>query len=295
MDALATLTQRAMAGHAQDASAAAAMLAEGLPTLVDTADSAALESALRAIEHIGIAHLCDAHWVRRMGALVAPQQARAPALSLALARGEAALALLAGTPPDLAALPAAERVRAHGNPALGFAHQGDIIGARRLLDLATACAAEAPTDPAVHRALAAMANNLASDLRDMLQPPANPAAVDLMLEAATRSRAAWAEVGGWLEVERADWLLAMCHAWAGLGPEALRHAQATLSACQVHGGDDFEFCFAWQAMAFAALAADDEPGARLARAAMAERAERLGDAADQAYARSQLALIDARL
>lgn len=295
MDTLAALTDRAFALHAHDAPAAAAMLSEGLAPALDAADPAALDYALRAIEHIGLGHLADADWVRRMSALLAPQQSRAPALSVALARGEAAMALLAGTPPDLSLLPPAERVRAHANPALGRARQGDIAGARLLLDLATARAAEADTDPAVRRAIAAMANNLASDLRDTLKVPANPSAVALMLEAATRSRAAWAEVGGWLEVERADWLMAMCHASAGLGHEALRHAQATLAACQVHGGDDFEFCFAWQAMAFAALAAQDPDGARQARSAMAERVERLSDAADQAYAREQLALIDARL
>ena len=183
----------------------------------------------------------------------------------------------------------------NGNPAQGRARLADMAGARRLLNLATARAAEADTDPPVRRAIAALANNLASDIRDTLKAPADPAAVALMLEAATRSRAAWAEAGGWLEVERADWLLAMCHASAGLGSEALRHAQATLAACQVHGGDDFEFCFAWQAMAFAALAAQDHSTAQQARAAMAEHAERLSDAGDQQYAREQLALIDAGL
>ncbi|MBQ0957430.1 hypothetical protein KAK06_00535 [Ideonella sp. 4Y11] len=295
MDALTQLTDRAFAIHAQDAAGAAAMIADGLPATLDQADSGSLESALRAIEHIGLGHLADGDWVRRMMALVAPLQARAPSLAVALARGEAALALLAGDDPDLALLPPAERVRAHANPALGRARQGDIEGARRLLDLATARAAEADTDPPVRRAIAALANNLASDIRDTLRSPADPAAVALMLEAATRSRAAWSDVGGWLEVERADWLLAMCHASAGQGHEALRHAQATLAACQVHGGDDFEFCFAWQAMAFAALAARDRSAAQQARTAMAERAERLSDAGDQQYARDQLALIDAGL
>lgn len=295
MDTLAQLTDRAFAIHAQDAAGAAALFDQGLPAVLALADSGALESALRAIEHIGIGHLADAAWVRRTMALVAPQQARAPSLAVSMARGEAALALLEGLEPDLALLPPAECVRAHANPALGRARQGDIDGARRLLDLATARAAEADTDPPVRRAIAALANNLASDIRDTLVSPANPAAVALMLEAATRSRAAWTEVGGWLEVERADWLLAMCHASAGQGHEALRHAQATLAACQVHGGDDFEFCFAWQAMAFAALAAQERSAAQQARAAMAERAERLSDAGDQQYARDQLALIDAGL
>ncbi|MBN8489683.1 MAG: hypothetical protein J0M20_18370, partial [Burkholderiales bacterium] len=66
-------------------------------------------------------------------------------------------------------------------------------------------------------------------------------------------------------------------------------------ACQAHGGDDFEVCFAWQAMAFAALAAQDRGAAQQARAAMAERAQRLTDPGDQQYARDQLALIDAGL
>ena len=124
MDGLASLIDRAFAIHAQDAAGAAALIEQGLPATLAQADSGALESALRAIEHIGIGHLADADWVGRMMALVAPQQARAPSLAVSMARGEAALALLAGGMPDLTPLPPAERVRAHANPALGRARQG---------------------------------------------------------------------------------------------------------------------------------------------------------------------------
>ena len=120
-------------------------------------------------------------------------------------------------------------------------------------------------------------------------------ALQLMVDAARRSRTAWAEVGGWLEIERADWHLAMCHAVAGQGPDALRHAQATLAACQAHGADDFEFCFAWQAMAWAALSGQDLAQARLARDEMAARAGLIADPDFADYAQAELARLSERL
>ncbi|MBN8488879.1 MAG: hypothetical protein J0M20_14305, partial [Burkholderiales bacterium] len=102
MDSLAPLIDRAFAIHAQDAAGAADLIGQGLAATLAQADSGALESALRAIEHIGIGHLADAGWVSRMAALLAPQQARAPSLAVSLPRTGAALALLAGDPPDLA-------------------------------------------------------------------------------------------------------------------------------------------------------------------------------------------------
>lgn len=292
--ALAALTDEAMGLHGRDAHAAAGLLAREAPGLCDAAETGDLEALLRSVEHIGLGHLDDSDWVRQLAAPISRQLPRAPALATGLSRVEAALALAAGATPDLRVLPPAEQVRAHANAALACTRRPDFQATRRLLDLATTCAAQAEGDPQAQRAIAALAHNLAADLREGLQGP-DEAAVALMLEAATRSRAAWAHAGGWLEVERADWHLALCFAAAGQGQEALHHARATLTACQAHRADDFELCFAWQAMALAALAAGEPDQARQARAEMARLATTLDDPGFAAYAAEQLALIDAQL
>jgi len=89
--------------------------------------------------------------------------------------------------------------------------------------------------------------------------------------------------------------VAMCAAAAGDGPRALGHARAGLAACGANRADDYEFCFAWQALALAALAAGDVALAREARDAMAERLSLLTDAGDQAYGADCLAQIDHQL
>jgi hypothetical protein len=113
-----------------------------------------------------------------------------------------------------------------------------------------------------------------------------------MLEAAQQSHGHWSRCGGWLEVERADWQLAMCAAAAHDGPLALGHARAGLAACGAYGADDYEFCFAWQALAMAALAAGESDLACEAREAMAYRLNLLPDAGDRAYGAKCLAQID---
>ena len=290
---LMTLVDEAMASHPGDPDGSWQRLAADAPGLCADAAQPELEALLRGAEHIALGHLDDAD---ALLALLPAVQARAtpwPALSMPLARVRAAVALRRGQPAALQDLPPAEQVRAHANAALARVHRGDDAGALSLLERATDQAARHDGDPQATRALAALAHNLAAHLREA--PARTPEATALMVEAATRSRAAWASVGGWLEIERADWHLAMCLAAAGQGEDALVHARATVAACEAHGADGFEFCFAWQALAEAALAAGQPALARQARDAMAARQAEVTDPGFAAYAAEQLASIDTRL
>lgn len=290
---LSALTDAALRCHAHDPQAAADRLADALPLLAQ-ADGGDIEAWLRAAEHVLLGHLARPAQLREWVTAAGTQWPRHPALGGSLQRIEAAMALAEGHDALLDGLDPAERVRAHYNALLACTRRGELGNARLLMELATARAALFEHDNAAQRALAALCNNTAADLREHF-PASAPQAMALMIDAATRARVAWSRAGGWLEIERADWQLAMCLAYAGQGEDALVHAQAALRACEAEHADAFEVCFAWQAMAHAALAAHDLPQARHARAEMAARREHLTHADDQAELDRCLAWLDARL
>ena len=73
-----------------------------------------------------------------------------------------------------------------------------------------------------------------------------------------------------MQVERADYRLALCHAAAGQGAEAVEHAQRCLAACVAAGdeADAMEHFFAHEALVRAHRAADDAAAAAAAQQRM---------------------------
>ena len=110
---LAAFIDQAFADHAAAPEAVAARLPEGFALLTAMPDQA--ESFARLTEHVVLGHLDDAaqldSWIDRLE----PFAAGSAGLSLALARARLAAALATGRAGAAAALPSAERVRAHGN------------------------------------------------------------------------------------------------------------------------------------------------------------------------------------
>lgn len=278
MTALQDCIDQALEIHAERAAEAAALLRGALPALA-AAEPAQQQAWLRAAEHVLLGHLADGPGLAAL----------ASSLPAGSARARAAIALAAGHEPDWQDLAPAERIRACYNAALARTRLRDFAGLRALLRRAEALAAEG--EPG--RAWAAMANNVAGDLRYYFKA-GDAEAAGAMLEAARLARAAWGRAGGWLEQERADWQLAMCAAAAGEGAAALAAAEACVQACQHNEADDYECCFAYQALGLAALAAGDAALARRAHALMAERVLALGGA-DRVYADGCLAELAARL
>lgn len=280
---LQTLIAQALAAHAERPEEARALLARA-QDLAPAADAEALAELLRAAEHVLLGHLGDGaamqEFLKRMPAHDAVQRTRA---ALALAAGDAAADAL------LDPLPAAERVRAHYNAALAHTRTGDWRGAAQLVRQAQ----DHAVDTAARKALAALANNLAADLR-YYHRPGHGLRDELMLEAARLARAAWGQVGGWLELERADWQLALCAAAVGRADLALVHARECLRVCADNNADAFERFFAHQALALAHLADADPPAARHERALMAELLPQV-PAAERDYAGRALAELDSRL
>lgn len=120
-----------------------------------------------------------------------------------------------------------------------------------------------------HRPLAVAANNLASALGEMVGR--SPAQNALMLRAAQVSRVYWEKAGTWLEVERAEYMLAKSNLRAGQTGQARPHAIACLSICQANQAPDFEFFYAHEMLATVARALNqrDEFDREMAQAAAA--------------------------
>ena len=98
----------------------------------------------------------------------------------------------------------------------------------------------------------------------------NPRSADetvAMLDAAAASREFWARAGGWVEVERAEYMLAKCHLAAGDAAAALRHAQECMAICERNKADAFERFFGQGVLAQAHRALDDAQGFAAAKAA----------------------------
>lgn len=152
------------------------------------------------------------------------------------------------------------RIRVLAIAASMQAGQGRLAAGGADLDAAVALAGaeRAHGDPAA-RELAVAANNLACGLEDA--PELDDAGRALMLRAARVARRYWAVAGGWLQVERAEYRLCMCHLKAGAATEARGHAEACLRVVRENGGDPGESFFAHEACARAAHAAGDLPAA----------------------------------
>jgi hypothetical protein len=268
--------------HIHDLAGVAARLDKGLPLV--KRDPAKAADFLGLVEHVVVSHMGDAdtmaRWIERLAPLAAEhREAQAP-----LDRARAAIALLRGEAVDERTLPLPALIRAHGNAANGAAALGDVANARALLHAAQGRVGDHGDAEAV-KALAAVANNLAAQLRDSARAAESDA---LMMEAAELAKLRWHQAGTWLQAERAEYLLAMCAAAIGDGARGLRHATACLSLCTAHGADACEQFFAQEAMGKASLAAGRCAGARDACAHMQELLPQIAEPAQRAYAQSVL-------
>jgi hypothetical protein len=279
MSTLRTWLDAAWPRHESDPRALAGELLERAATLPDDADGA---EAIRLGRHVLLAHLDDSATLQRLlealpaGAQLGVQKERA---------GWALAALHSGGWPAEPGLPEAVTWQLLGDVALALIHRGDLATARqRMLDPEEAAATHA--DAAARRAFAATAHNVALALRTGPREAARDA---LMIEMAELERRAWSRAGGWLEVERADYHLAMCHAAIGQGVQAVGHARACLQACEAHGADAAERFFAHECNVHAARAAGDSAAAAAHRARMVALLAEVADADMQAWCAETLA------
>ncbi len=195
-------------------------------------------------EHLG--RFDDARW--RLDALRTHPLADAEVQS-ALQVAGATLDMGEGRCDTAQGLDAAEAVRAEAAAAALCLGRGQVARAEQLLERARerVAALPAPT-PQDHRPLAAACNNMAWALYDLgAQRSAEQTAAMLRLAAASREH--WSRAGTWLEIERAEYALALTHLCAGLHDEAWRHAGQCLAVCLHHAAPPYELVYAHEAMA----------------------------------------------
>lgn len=264
--------------HAADPAGVAQRLHSPGLALVNTADDVAAFATLA--HHVYGEHLQG--WADGLALLQAA--AALPACTPgssgagAVARCTASLRLCAGQTDALTGLSASDRVRTLALSAACLA-EADSARAAGLFQQAQQDAqhgALPDTDPA-HRTLAVTGNGLACTMEEKPARSADERA--LMIAAAQAARHHWALAGTWLEVERAEYRLAMTWLKAGDAAQALHHAQACLDTVQAHDGAALEQLFAFEALAWAHQALGDSAAQTLAvtQAQAAFEALDLGD------------------
>jgi hypothetical protein len=195
-------------------------------------------------EHLG--RFDDARW--RLDALRAHPLADAEVQS-ALQVAAATLDIGEGRSDAAQGLDASQTVRAEAAAAALCLGRGQVSRAEQLLARARERVASLPAStPLDHRPLAVACNNMTWTLHDLgAQRSAEQTAAMLRLAAASREH--WSRAGGWLEIERAEYALALTHLAAGLHDDAWRHAGQCLAVCLHHAAPPYELVYAHEAMA----------------------------------------------
>jgi len=264
--------------HADDPRSVADELAARATAMPDDAEGA---EAVRLAEHTMLAHLDDSAALQAFLAALPPTPALAPGIT----RARWAMATLAGT--DAPELPDAARWRGLHSVLAALVRRGRCTEARERL-LADEAAAAAHADVDARKGYAVTAHNLALDLR--LGPRGDAARDALMIEAAELEKRAWtAATGHWMNIERADYHLAMCHAAMGQSGPAVAHAQACLDCCVAQGAEPSERFFAHECCVHAQRAAGNAQAAQAHRDQMVALLAQVSDEGMLDFCRQTLA------
>lgn len=241
-----TFLQQAWADHADHSQAVAQRLRTQTPA-PQTADHLAALS--RLVVHVCGEHLGafeDGRW--RLAALKTHPLADASVQS-ALRVGAAALTLAEHGTADCEGFSLDELIRSEASAAAICVGRKGTVRAMGLLRSARERLADAPAAPAVtHRPLAIACNNILWELHER-GATRSAADTQAMLDVAAACRVHWSKAGTWLEVERADYGLALAHLCAGLLDTALQFAGQCLAGCVQNKAPPYEHFYAHEALA----------------------------------------------
>ena len=285
MTELSTFIAQGWQDHAQDARGVADRLAQALCLV---ADEAGLMSLVGLAHHVHGEHLGS--WQEGI-ALIGKLEGNAAFVAggdsgAACRRALASLRLSGGLADERTGLTPADLIRVNAMAAANLASR-DTARAAGLLGQAhaQAQAAALPHQDMAHRVLASSANGIAATLEEKQARSADERA--LMLQAAEMAREYWALAGSWLEVERAEYRLALSALQAGLIDRARGHALACLRIVTDHDDVALEQFFGFEALARIERAAADASAFALALASARAAFARLSDD-DRSWCRSSL-------
>lgn len=249
-----TFLQAAWNDHAKDSATVAGRLPEGI-SLLEKPEQIPLLA--RLIVHVMGEHLGE--WSQGLGLV---EQLRQSAhftadsdAGRAVARSSAILQLCQGE-----ALPAgfsaSDRVRILATAAGSLSAQREIARAEKFFREALSIVRTLDKADPAQRDMAVTCNNLAAALEEKVDR--NFRETELMLVAAHASRRQWEIAGGWLEVLRAEYRLAMSFLAAGKAGDAVRHAELALETGAANAAPPIELFFAREAHALAEHARGSE-------------------------------------
>jgi hypothetical protein len=241
-----TFLQQAWADHADQPDAVALRLRTQTPAPQTSDQLAALS---RLVVHVCGEHLGafdDGRW--RLDALRRHPLADAGARS-ALRVGIAALTLAEHGLAERKGFSLEELIRSEGSAAAICVGRKNTERAMALLRSGRErLAAASEASAAAHRPLAIACNNMLWELHER-GATRSAADTQAMLDVAAACRLHWSQAGTWVEVERADYGLALAHLSADLLDPALHFARQCLAGCTQNNAPPYEHFFAHEALA----------------------------------------------
>jgi hypothetical protein len=268
---------------AHPAAVAAAIDSDGVTIARTDAHAAAL---MRLAHHVMGEHL--GRWMegRQLLFRIATSDAAGPATGTALRVFDASLALAGGLEDQRGPMTPSERIRVTSHAAAALAERDPPRAGSLLREAALEVDTEAlPGADAACRAVAINGNGIATTLGDKLFR--SDAERDLMLLGARIARDFWARAGTWLEVERAEYRLAISYLKLPDLSAARRHARRCLDLVREHDAPMLEWFFGFEALAQIERALGNAPAALRAVQDMKAAFEQLSDD-DKAWCRPSL-------
>jgi len=279
---VAEFLDKAWTEHADDPSGVADRLNSVIPLLRDDGQLADLARLAQHVfgEHLGrwsegVAFL-DA--LRRHSVLRPGESAE-----LLIQRLRASLALAAGDPISCKSLEPSDAICATAMAAASLAERDSERAGRLFFSaLNDASSGDFGQAHSVWRVLAVVGNNIACAMEQIAQR--SEAQRELMLAAATAGRTYWEKAGTWLEVERAEYRLAMSWLAAGDPSRAQVHAQKCITIVESHGGSALERFFGFEALTHANMAAANATAAKESLVLMERELDAISEPSDRLWA-----------
>lgn len=256
-----TFLSQAWSDHAENSDAVAARLPEALSLLEKPEQVPPLA---RLIVHVKGEHL--GRWAEGLELLAkvkeSPHSSGADA-EAALRRGVAVLTACERGSLPAEGLSASDKARCLATAAAALSSRGQGERAEAFFRSALQGAAKLGREDPAQRDLAVTSNNLASILGEKADRVFRD--TELMLMAAHAARKHWELAGTWLEVERAEYRLAMCFLAAKKPADARRHAELCLEIAAANNAGPLELFFGQEALALTFHASGDGQGLTNAR------------------------------
>lgn len=261
MSSFDTFISQAWRDHAENSDAVAARLPEALSLLEKPEQVAPLA---RLIVHVEGEHL--GRWQEGLELLSRVKESphsSGPEAEAALRRGSATLTACERGSLPAEGLSASDKARCLAAAAAALSARGQGERAEAFFRSALQAAAKLPKDDPAQRDLAVTSNNMASILEEKADRAFRD--TELMLMAAHAARRHWELAGTWLEVERAEYRLALSFLAAKKPGDARRHAELCLEIAAANNAGPLELFFGQEALALSFHASGDSQGFTNAR------------------------------